>query len=230
MSLIRPCELFGSRLTLNRSLVLCLAPLVWATVQGCSSTGVGRASGGNCFEGEQSCSGECTDLASDPLNCGSCGVMCSAGACVNGSCECPPGAAQCSTGTGGSGGSGGGNTGGTASGTGGTSSTASGWCRPVFSSGVNLAWFNFANDVPAPNTAGFNSVFANLSPAGGRVLRWWFHTNGAVTPGYDGSGNPLAVQQSHIDGLKAILDSAEAAGVSPSRCHAGRGTRAGLLG
>jgi hypothetical protein len=40
------------------------------------------------------------------------------------------------------------------------------------------------------------------------VIRWWFHTNGTVTPGYDSSGMTQKIPQTHIDGVKSILSAA----------------------
>jgi hypothetical protein len=77
-----------------------------------------------------------------------------------------------------------------------------------FASGVNVAWVNFANDVPNPSLTEFNALFKNTYDAGGRIIRWWFHTNGTKTPGYDSSGMAAKLQQSHIDGIKAILNAA----------------------
>jgi hypothetical protein len=57
-------------------------------------------------------------------------------------------------------------------------------------------------------------MFKNVHDAGGRVMRWWFHTNGTVTPGYDANGLALPIQQSHITGVKAILAAANAAGIA----------------
>jgi hypothetical protein len=82
-----------------------------------------------------------------------------------------------------------------------------------FASGLNIAWVNFANDVPNPNIAAFNTIFTNTYAAGGRVVRWWFHTNGATTPGYASDGTVRPIQQSHKDGIKAILDAAASNGV-----------------
>ncbi|MDP9036713.1 MAG: cellulase family glycosylhydrolase [Myxococcota bacterium] len=84
-------------------------------------------------------------------------------------------------------------------------------CR--FASGLNVAWVNFASDVPNPNMAAFNTIFANTRKAGGRVIRWWFHTNGTVTPGYDANGMVQKITPSHIAGVTAILNAAHAAGV-----------------
>ncbi len=85
-------------------------------------------------------------------------------------------------------------------------------CR--FASGLNVPWVHFASDVPDPDIATFTTIFQQTHAAGGRVVRWWFHTNGTVTPGYDDSGKALALQQSHVDGIKAILAAANAAGVA----------------
>lgn len=83
-----------------------------------------------------------------------------------------------------------------------------------FATGLNIAWVKFANDVPNPDLTTFNTVFKNMHDAGGRVARWWFHTNGTVTPGYDASGSTKPIQQSHIDGVKAILAAAHANGIA----------------
>jgi hypothetical protein len=77
-----------------------------------------------------------------------------------------------------------------------------------------VAWVNFANDVPNPDIATFQTIFKNTYAAGGRVVRWWFHTNGTVTPGYNSDGTVQNLPQSHIDGVKSILSAAHAAGVA----------------
>jgi hypothetical protein len=87
-----------------------------------------------------------------------------------------------------------------------------------FASGLNIAWVNFANDVPNPDIATFTTIFKATAAAGGRVIRWWFHTNGTVTPGYQTTGAQAGmaqnIPQSHIDGVKAILAAAAAQGVA----------------
>src|SRR5215831_3812645 len=42
-----------------------------------------------------------------------------------------------------------------------------GSCRPVFPSGVNVAWIHFANDVPNPDIGAFTTVFKNVYQSGG---------------------------------------------------------------
>ncbi len=83
-------------------------------------------------------------------------------------------------------------------------------CRPKFASGVNIAWIHFANDVPNPDIAAFTSLFKNTYASGGRVIRWWFHTNGTVTPGYDATGLAKPISESDIADVKKILDAAAA--------------------
>jgi hypothetical protein len=86
-------------------------------------------------------------------------------------------------------------------------------CRPVFPSGVNVAWIHFANDVPNPDIAAFTALFQNMYQSGGRVARWWFHTNGTSTPGYDADGMAKPISDSNIADVKKILDAAHAAHV-----------------
>ncbi len=111
-------------------------------------------------------------------------------------------------------GAGGNGVGGTA-GNNGAGGAATGGAGPIctFASGLNIAWVNFANDVPNPDLATFRTIFQNAHAAGGRVVRWWLHTNGTTTPGYDSSGTAQKLPQSHIDGVKAILNAAHTAGV-----------------
>jgi hypothetical protein len=122
--------------------------------------------------------------------------------------------AAASGGFGGSAGTGasGASSGGVAGAAGAGSGTKEAACN--FASGLNVAWVNFGNDVPNPDLNTFETIFKNTHDAGGRVVRWWFHTNGTVTPGYGADGTALALPQSHIDGVKAILGAAHAAGVA----------------
>jgi hypothetical protein len=89
---------------------------------------------------------------------------------------------------------------------------ATGACRPKFASGVNVAWFNYADDIPDLDITKFNKLYSDTSPAGGRVVRWWFHTNGTKTPTYDSTGLAAKISDQTIAQVKQILDSAETAG------------------
>jgi hypothetical protein len=116
-------------------------------------------------------------------------------------------------GSGGGSGSGGSGAGGAMAGTGGAGGTAvPAICN--FASGLNIAWVNFANDVPNPNLQMFRTIFQNTYSAGGRVIRWWLHTNGTVTPGYDANGMAQPIAQNVIDGIKSVLAAANTVGVS----------------
>ena len=99
--------------------------------------------------------------------------------------------------------------GGRAAGTGAGGATAP--C--AFASGLNAAWVSFANDVPNPNMTAFQTMFRNTQMAGGRIVRWWFHTNGTVTPGYNSSGMANPLSQSAITGLTSLLNLANTNGV-----------------
>ncbi|MBV9945371.1 MAG: cellulase family glycosylhydrolase [Myxococcales bacterium] len=62
--------------------------------------------------------------------------------------------------------------------------------------------------MPNPDLATFQAMFHNVYAAGGRVARWWFHTNGTSTPGYDASGMALPISAAYIADVKSILDTA----------------------
>jgi hypothetical protein len=89
-----------------------------------------------------------------------------------------------------------------------------GACRPKFGSGLNVAWFKFAGDVPNPDVTRFTQLFKDTYAAGGRVVRWWFHTNGTVTPGYDAKGLAKPIASNVVADVRKILDAAHAAGVA----------------
>jgi hypothetical protein len=86
-------------------------------------------------------------------------------------------------------------------------------CCPAFASGLNVAWLRFGADVPTPNTGRFDTLFKDSASVGGHVVRWWLHTNGTRTPGYDGAGLALKISDANIADVRRVLDSAQAAGV-----------------
>jgi hypothetical protein len=73
---------------------------------------------------------------------------------------------------------------------------------------------NFANDIPNPNLATFNTIFTNSASVGGRVIRWWFHTNGTVTPGYDSNGMAKPLTSGALNDVVALANAAHTAGVA----------------
>jgi hypothetical protein len=106
----------------------------------------------------------------------------------------------------------------TAAGAGGAAASdadaATGQCRPQFGSGLNVAWFKFAGDVPNPDLARFKQLYKDTHDAGGRIVRWWFHTNGTVTPGYDSEGKAKPLAPQDLADVRSILDAAHEAGVA----------------
>lgn len=187
---------------------------------GTTSTGGTQSTGGTTSTGGAQSAGGTTSTGGKSNTTG--GMKSSGGTSTSGGSTSTGGAAN----TGGATASGGKAAGGSTSsgGAGGTKSTggsagAGGGTNPgnptvcKFASGLNIAWVNFARDVPNPNIATFQTIFKNTFDAGGRVVRWWFHTNGIATPGYDSTGKAQKLPQSHIDGVKAILSAAQAAGV-----------------
>jgi hypothetical protein len=196
-----------------------------ATTGGTSSTGGSLGSGGRSATGGTSASGGLswtggtgsTGGNASTGGSGGAGGMKSNGGTANtggngGKTSGSGGASGGSKSSGGSANTGGGSTTGGSASTGGSGNPG----NPTvcnFASGLNIAWVNYARDVPNPNIATFQTIFKNTFNAGGRVIRWWFHTNGTLTPGYDSSGKVQKLPQSHIDGVKAILNAAQSAGV-----------------
>jgi len=80
--------------------------------------------------------------------------------------------------------------------------------QDLFTSGVNLAWMSFANDVgPAQtNYDAFADFFLAIHDSGGNAVRWWLHTNGTSSPAFDGDGYVVGPGQGTIEDLKTILD------------------------
>lgn len=80
--------------------------------------------------------------------------------------------------------------------------------QKLFLSGANLAWVNFASDI-GPGTTDFSriaDILLTMHDHGGNALRWWLHTNGAVTPAFNDSGRVIGPGQDAIDDMKKVLD------------------------
>lgn len=80
--------------------------------------------------------------------------------------------------------------------------------QDLFLSGANLAWVNFANDI-GPGSTDFNrfgDVLLQMHDHGGNALRWWLHTNGTVTPAFNGTGLVIGPGVDAIADLKKALD------------------------
>ena len=139
---------------------------------------------------------------------GSSGGVTGTGGSTSGTGGSATGGAAGNSGVSGNGGAGNGG----ATGTGGAAG-ATGACRPKFGSGVNVAWFNYAADVPNPDMTKFDQLYTDTFAVGGRIVRWWFHTNGSKTPTYDATtGLATTISAANIADIKKILDGAAAAG------------------
>jgi hypothetical protein len=80
--------------------------------------------------------------------------------------------------------------------------------QQLFLSGGNLAWVSFAGDIGpgVTDTTTFADVLLRFHENGGNAMRWWLHTNGTVTPEFDGSGYVVGPGTGTIADLKAVLD------------------------
>ena len=80
--------------------------------------------------------------------------------------------------------------------------------QQLFLSGANLAWVNFANDI-GPGTSDvlrFGDVMLSMHDHGGNAMRWWLHTNGAVTPQYNDTGLVIGPGNVTIQDMRNVLD------------------------
>ncbi len=91
---------------------------------------------------------------------------------------------------------------------------------PLFMSGANVAWVNFGADIGPGNTnfTKFGQFFDSVHSAGGNVMRLWLHTNGAVTPAFDGDGFVTGPGTGALADLGQILDLAHARDVGLILC------------
>ena len=100
--------------------------------------------------------------------------------------------------------------------------------QDLFLNGLNLAWGqypyggpSFADDIgPDPNTPNMNhfkDVFVQLEASGANCMRLWLHTNGQITPQWEGS-MVTGPGDDTIGDLKAILDLAWAHKISIIPC------------
>ena len=81
--------------------------------------------------------------------------------------------------------------------------------RETFTSGINLAWIDYARDIGtgAPNLTEIKRQLSQVAAAGGTVARIWLHTDGSLTPEYN-SNHVVGAGANTINDLKKILDEA----------------------
>lgn len=81
---------------------------------------------------------------------------------------------------------------------------------PVYLSGFNIAWFDFARDVGAGiSEPALRVALQDVATAGGNTLRWWMHIDGSLTPEWgDINGERMVVGpgKTFLEDLKLALD------------------------
>jgi len=88
--------------------------------------------------------------------------------------------------------------------------------KPMFISGMNIAWNNFARDVGdnAVSINAFVNQFKQIKNAGGNAVRWWLHTDGQTDPKFNEStGAVTGLGSKTISNIQQVLDSAYAYGI-----------------
>ena len=93
--------------------------------------------------------------------------------------------------------------------------------QPLFISGMNIAWNNFARDVGdnAVSINAFVNQFKQIKSAGGNAVRWWLHTDGQTDPKFnDQTGAVTGLGSKTISNVQQVLDSAYNYGIVVSLC------------
>lgn len=99
--------------------------------------------------------------------------------------------------------------------------------NPIFLSGMNIAWFNFSQDVGRQGADGgllyvdeskVRKTFQDLRKAGGNTARWWLYTNNAMDPIFDASNKTSGIELSTPANVKTVLDIAAEYGIVVSIC------------
>ena len=86
--------------------------------------------------------------------------------------------------------------------------------KPVFISGMNIAWDRFANDVGDQKiSSSFVNYFKQIKGAGGNAVRWWLHTDAQNCPKIDNDGKVTSIGSKTIENIRDMLDSAYAYGI-----------------
>ena len=82
--------------------------------------------------------------------------------------------------------------------------------KAIYLSGFNIAWLDFANDFGAGfDEARLRQALFDVSNAGGNSLRWWMHTDGSKSPGWEEiNGTRLVTNPggTAVDDLRKALD------------------------
>jgi len=100
--------------------------------------------------------------------------------------------------------------------------------KPLFLSGMNIAWFKFSQDVGRQGATGallyvdeslVRKSFQDLRKAGGNSVRWWLYTNNAMDPIIDKTTNlTTGIEASTPANVKKVLDVAAEYGILVDIC------------
>ena len=97
----------------------------------------------------------------------------------------------------------------------------------IFLNGMNIAWWNFGQDVGkfangTVNTIDENALRKDLSDlraAGGNSIRWWLYTNNSMDPSFDATTNYTSgIEDQTIKNVGLVLDVAEEYGILVNIC------------
>lgn len=90
--------------------------------------------------------------------------------------------------------------------------------KPLFLSGMNLAWINFAKDLEQFDEVKFTQKVNDIAYNGGNTIRWWLFVNGTSSPSFGPDGKVSGLEESHLRALKRALDIAAERGVGLLLC------------
>ena len=99
--------------------------------------------------------------------------------------------------------------------------------KEIFLNGMNIAWWNFGQDVGingkgAKNILDENSVrkdLKDLRAAGGNSIRWWLYTNNSMDPSFDATTKyATKIEDNTISNVGMVLDIAEEYGILVDLC------------
>jgi len=88
--------------------------------------------------------------------------------------------------------------------------------KPIFISGMNIAWNSFANDVGDydVNIGAFEGYFDQIKSAGGNAVRWWLHTDAQRCPKFnENTGAVTGLGTKTISNIQKVLDAAYERGI-----------------
>jgi hypothetical protein len=90
--------------------------------------------------------------------------------------------------------------------------------RPIFLSGMNLAWIDFGKDLVNFRESKFTQAVEEIAFAGGNAIRWWIFVNASHSPQFGPDGMVSGISDEEVMALKRALDIAYERGVGLIPC------------